>query len=291
MEDWSKRPILIDHWDENVDTIMAIDENGTNDLIGIQKKIKKDYIRALIDRDSVALPHDRWFTITGVIMERDYFPTFKDNINTIKYSYWDEGKFNYKKGQRRVVFHSRDIRKKEGPFNPKFIQYEDFLNDITNLVNNTDFTILSSSIDKVKHVLNYTNPFPVYDLCLDFIVERYCRHLNRENKTGLLLLESRGKKEDRRILKHLVNLMENGNNYWDSDHFSCIKGVYFNPKWCFKQNGQASFVLLELADLVSYPIFKYVSRGIEDHAFNALKYKIYNYPSFDGYGLKVFPRK
>lgn len=289
MSDWRNRPTLIENWDEDIDTFMAIDENGTTDFKGIQKKVNEDFFATFRDQSKIVLPYDRWFTITGVVMERNNFAIFKDTMNGIKYNYWNEGKYQYKKGLKRVVFHSREIRKKEGPFNPKFINYGELMNDISSLVEKTSFKIFSSSIDKLTHILSYSNPFPAYNLCLEFIIERYCRYLRSTGKTGMLLLESRGKKEDKIILEHLVDLLENGNRYWRAEDFQCIKGVYFNPKWCFNQENQTSFVLLELTDLVSYPIFKYVSMDKKDRAFEVIEQKIHNYPQYSGYGLKKFP--
>lgn len=291
MEDWKKRPLLIDYWEEDIDTVMAIDENGTTDLTGVRNLFAADHLelmKACFHTDSYM--HERWFTITGVIMDRGNFPSFKDAITTIKLAHWHNGLYDYKQGQRRVVFHSREIRKKEGPFNPKLIKTKDFVMDISSLIKNQNFDIYSSSIDKIKHIARYTKPFHVYNLCLNFIVERYCRELNRKGKTGILLLESRGKDEDAMILEYLVDLLENGNNYHTAEHFSQIKGVYFNPKWCFNKNhGKASFILLELADIVSYPIFKYIKTNKKDIAFEVLEPKLQNYPSYNGYGIKKFP--
>lgn len=288
--DWQIRPTLIDEWDQSIDTIMAIDENGTTDLRGIKKKIRSNFFQVLANKEDTIIPQDRWFTITGVILKREDFPSFKDKINSIKFSQWDNGKYKYKNGLRRVVFHSREIRKREGPFNPKLIEYGRLMTNISNLVQETDFKIFSASIDKLEHVLRYSNPFPVYTQSLEFIIERYTRYLTREKKNGILLLESRGKEEDAVVLQHVISILKNGNRFWEPSQFQCIKGVYFNPKWSFKQDHQTSFVLLELADIVSYPIFKYVSTGTQDLAFDTLKNKIYNYPHYNGYGLKTFPK-
>ncbi|MGG3383093.1 DUF3800 domain-containing protein [Heyndrickxia faecalis] len=281
MPNWWERPTLIENWDQSFDSILAIDENGTIDLNGVRKNIMKIYP----DKTH----NDRWFTITGVDMERDNFVRFRDSINTVKYAYWNKGCFNYKSGEKRVVFHSREIRKKQGPFNPKIIDYDKFIMDVTEMIMNTQFEIFSSSIDKARHLIKYETPYPVYNLCLEFILERYCRKLRETEKSGIILLESRGKKEDKEILGYLTKLLKNGNRYWTCDDFSCIKGVYFNPKWSARHGKKASFILLELADMVSYPIHKYVKLDKKDLAYQAIEKKIANYPAVKGYGLKVFP--
>jgi hypothetical protein len=291
MGEWRKRPTIIDNWDENIDTVMAIDESGTTDLKGIRKKIKQDFFAALTNKDKIVPPHDRWFSITGIVMTREDFPNFRDSVNGIKYGHWNDGKFQYKKGLQRVVLHSSEIRKRVGPFNPKLIDYGTLMTDITSMVDKANFEIFSSAIDKITHVLSYSTPFPVYDLCLDFIIERYCRSLNASGKNGILMLESRGKKEDKIILEHLINLVDKGNYFHQPNHFKCIKGIYFNPKWSNKHEKQASFILLELADLISYPIYKFVSTGTQDMAYNVFEKKFYHYPYYNGYGLKKFPAK
>lgn len=288
---WKTRPTLIDYWPTDIDKIIAIDENGITHLrrfIKLFQNYEIDLIKA--SKDKTLYKDERWFTVTGVVIQREYFPAFKKLINEIKFKHWENGIYQYNSGKRRVVLHSREIRREEGPFNPKLINYSELIQDISYLIESTNFSIYSSSIDKIKHIHKYKYPMHVYNLSLNFVIERFCLELNRNNENGIILLESRGKKEDRNILKFIVNLLEHGNNFNTSNHFSRIKGVYFNPKWCFqKHNGKASFVLLELADLVSYPIYKFAKTGEKDKAFLRLENKIDNYPNYFGFGIKMFP--
>ena len=292
MSIWKSKPTILNYWDDTFDYVMSIDENGTTHLKGINKIKRKDpinFMRAAVADKSLYM-HDRWFTISGIVFKKENFPPFRDSINSIKYNYWNEGLYKYKSGERRVVFHSREIRRKEGPFNPKLINFSEFVTDLSELINKSNYKIYSSSIDKVSHVYKYTYPYEVYDLCLNFIIERYCRQLNREGKKGILLLESRGKREDEEILRYLTNLLMNGNNFHGKEHFSNIVGVYFNPKWCLlKNNGKASFIQLELTDLVSFPIFKYMKTNNKDLSFRTIENKLDNAPYYQGYGIKKFP--
>jgi hypothetical protein len=289
--EWRRRPTLIDNWPEDVESIMAIDENGTTDLEYFKKQKEKYPMEIL--KASMGLSNkydnDKWFTTTGVIMNRDEYPKFRDDIVTLKETFWPEGKAYYKGQLRRVVFHSREIRKKEGPFEPSQFDYDRFVRELSLLIEKTPYVAFSASINKVKHVQKYKNAFHVYNLCLNFIVERYCHWLNANNKKGLLFLESRGKDEDHRILKYLINLLDNGNNYNGPEHFCNIVGVYFNPKWSLSHNYQMSFPLLELADLVSYPIYKHMRSQKKDLAFKVVEKKLFSYPHYNGYGLKQFP--
>ncbi|UOK57381.1 DUF3800 domain-containing protein [Bacillus sp. OVS6] len=279
MSDWRERPTVIDYLDESIQSFLSIDENGTTDLAGVRKNI----LPILTQNDHP----DRWFTISGVAIDRNDYMHFKDLISTVKFKHWNQGCYDYKQGNKRVVFHSRDIRKRIGPFNPKLINYPELMEDVSNVVEKTNFKVYSASIDKAMHITKYNTPYPVYDLCLEFILERYCRSLN--GKKGIILLESRGKKEDAVILRYLKGLLDNGNRYWDKSAFECISGVYFNPKWSRHHENKMSFISLELADLVSYPIHKYVKLGVKDKAYEVIEEKISNYPNINGYGLKVFP--
>lgn len=282
MGNWWERPTLIEEWPISIDSILTIDENGTPDLKGIKKILQSTFW----EKDKLKNLEHNIFTITGVEMEREHFPQFRDLINSIKYAYWENGMFEYQNKPKRVVFHSRDIRKKQGPFNPKRINYETFLNDLSNLIEKTPFTVLSSSIDKLQHVLKYSNPYHVYTLCLEFILERYAMLLKTKNQKGMLLLESRGKREDAEILKFLVEFLKNGNNYINRQDLNCITGVYFNPKWSKLHDEKLSYPLLELTDLVSYPIHKYVKYNTKDYAFKIVEKKI---SRINGFGLKIFP--
>jgi len=282
---WRERPTLIEDWTEDIDYIMAIDENGTTDLRGIKLKIMLEDFEGIPVGDDP----DRWFTITGVVMARENFAPFRDDIMQLKRSYWPDGKFQYKTGLKRVCFHSRDIRKQEGPFNPRIINISNLARDISGVIKRANFTLFSSSIDKVRHLRKYLYPKHVYELCLEFIVERFARFLNEQRKKGILWLESRGKNEDFEILRFLTNFFATGNEYYRPSYFNCIIGVYFNPKWNRAENGQTSFILLELADLCSYPIHKFVKYGTRDPAFEVVVRKLRGYPSHDGIGLKIFP--
>lgn len=265
---WENRPTILHNIDESVDFIMAIDENGIPSL--------KNLLRPTNDLL-------QWFTITGVVFSKENLDVFIKNTTEIKNKHWYNGCFNNK----RVVFHSRDIRKKIGAFNPKIIDNNNFLNDLLNLISNNEYTVFSSSIDKFAHVRSYINPYPVYDLCLEFILERFCFKLNSTNKSGIIVVESRGSKENKLLLDTALKIITNGNRYHDSTFFSNIKGIYFNPKRT--KDKKLSFPHLELSDLISYHIHNFVKNNKKSSEYLLIEPKLYNYPNFTGYGMKLFP--
>ncbi|MEB8400561.1 DUF3800 domain-containing protein [Enterococcus casseliflavus] len=261
-KDWQKKPLSIEFLNEEIDCIFAIDESGTPDL-----------------------NHKRniWFSIIGVYIQLEHFKVIEEDIMTIKNSYWRDGMYQ----RKRVVFHSRDIRKRQGPFNPKCIAYDNFISDIETLLSDVPVRIYSSHIHKINHRLQYVNPYPVYDLALEYMVERFCIELNRERKEGVLVLESRGIQEDRLVLDKLIDFLQNGNSYTKSNRLRRIKGIYFNKKRT--KDSSKSYWSLELADLYAHSIHTYVEKEHEDRFFSYFKDKIVGYPNYDGKGIKKFP--
>lgn len=261
-KDWKKEPTSIDFLNEEIDCVFAIDESGTPNIKNI---------------------NNVWFSIIGVYIKLEDFKLIEEDIMTMKEAYWEQG--NYQ--EKRVVFHSREIRKKQGPFNPKKIAYDEFISDLEILLSSSPVKIYSSHIHKINHNIQYTTPYPVYDLALEYMVERFCFELRRENKTGVLVLESRGWKEDKLVLDTLVHFLSNGNVYNKPDRLRRIKGVYFNKKRT--KDFSKSYWSLELADLYAYSLHTYVEKGVEDRFFSYFKDKIVGYPNYNGKGIKKFP--
>lgn len=264
---WYDEPTSIESL-ENVDSIFAIDENGTPTL-----------------KNAFQFNNDnRLFIITGIHINMEDYKVICDEIMKLKNNFWDSGLF---KGER-VVLHSKDIRKKQGPFNPKNIDYNKFKQDLDEMLNNLPIQIYSSTIDKKKHCEKYYIPRPVYELGVEFIIERFCFDMRRERKKGIVILESRGTKEDDFVLQKMKELLQVGNDFNNVENFSCIKGVYFNPKRT--KNKKQSYWILEISDLISYRIHKFIKTGKEDDEFNCIKEKIFGYPNYEGKGLKIFPK-
>lgn len=210
----------------------------------------------------------------------------------LKKKYWQDGLFYYEKHNKklRVCFHSNDIRNARGPFSEEVINRPEFLTDLDQFIVETDFTIMSATLNKEEHVKKYSRPIHPYDLCMVFILEKFAKYfLNSKGKNGLVIIEARGEREDRFTLKNIVKTLEQGSPYCAPDHYKSIKGVYFNPKWCLKDENLTSYFGLEIADIVSYPIHKYCRTGVKDRALQSFEHKTYGYPDNIHWGIKMFP--
>ncbi len=276
---WKNRPTAIDFVDRGINWVIAIDESGSSDLKHVNKAIQigKEIVHS-----------EKHLTVTASLISALAFNDIKNAIMEIKYKYWQNGLFEYQNGVKRVCFHSRDIRRKEGAFSPNKIDYINFTEDLGNFIQEAPLKLFVANVDKEKHVRKYKYPDSPYELCITFILERIMMNIP-DNENCVLLFEAIGKTEDKQLLEKTKVLISRGNEFNEKHKFSKIKGVYFNPKWCRKENNKKSYWPLEVADLCAYPIHKYIAYGTIDKAFKIIEKKIFHYPHYQGYGLKMFP--
>lgn len=263
---WKNKPMSLEYFDTEVDYILFIDETGIPSL--------KNYNQ-----------NNKWFSMTGILIGKDEGGNAIEKMMTLKQKYWENALFNNK----RVIFHSREYRKKLGAFNPKIVDYESLREELLATISDLEFTIFSSGINKDFLVGKYNKPYAVYWYSLVFLIERYSIFLNNCNKTGVIVLESRGKKEDKNLLREAIFTIENGTNFVESKVCSLVRGIYFNCKRTM--DAKKSYPYLELADLIGYEIHNRICRGLESDFYKLIENKIYNYPNILGYGLKIFDKK
>ncbi len=281
MMNWWEYPQKIKKWDIGIDYVMFIDENGNPGAINEIFKKKLNGISITDD--------EKYFTITGVIINKKNYSIMRNNIRKLKEKYWKDGYYYDSKHHdtRYVCFHSREIRMHTGAFNEALINYNGFINDLSEVLANITCKIISVSID-LENYITKGETMPVYEKAFDLLLERYV-YATENNKKGIIMLESRGKIDDSTLLKHISDIIytKGTKGIKPKELISKISGVYFNPKW---YGGYSStFSGLEIADLFSYPIYQYIKYNKENKSFNVIKSKIDCYPSFKNRGIKIFP--
>ena len=279
LPNWRNRPTNIDSVPGDIGRIIAIDESGSSSL--------KHALNSLKTR-SEPIESERNFVISACSIKCKDIKSIEEKIMNLKYKYWQDGLYNYKGKVKRVCLHSKEIRFRNGAFNLENTQYCQFIQDLSDTLNQLPIKLFVSHIDKIAHVSSYKNPLSPYDLCMNFILERIVMDLDGD-ETCIVILESRGKKEDKKLLEVITRIIDKGTSYMASYNFKRIKGVYFNPKWSTKDDEKKSYWSLEIADLFVYPFYKYYNYHIEDPAYNALLPKLHKYPNYEGKGLKSFP--
>ncbi|UFH55494.1 DUF3800 domain-containing protein [Spirosoma sp. KNUC1025] len=225
--------------------------------------------------------------LCGVLISDSKYQLLKQQIEQLKYDLWQD---------ERVILHSRDIRRKEGPFY-LFTQKEKwiyFLSEFNRIVTESTFRVISAVIQKEAYKdRQVANPLiGVYGHAFTFLIERcvFCLdEVNRDFSPELrVIAESRGTDADLTIAKYLktIKLSPRGTGFVPSHR---INQYGFSLNFMAKSKNNVG---LQIADLMAYPIARFVIDGYTTNpSFEILKPRIYNdgRGNFKGYGLKVFP--
>ena len=281
MSKWYDKPTKILSMRKDIDYIMCIDENGSSSNL--------TYVLKQISNEKELSEDDKYFTITGCIFTKEEYVNSKKLIKMLKNKYWNNGIFYDTKAKRdkAVCFHSRDIRKHDSCFNDSIINYNEFMVDLSDTMKDIKCKIISISVNLYEYLKKgYTHN--VYNVAFDFLLERYI-YDTENNKKGIIMLEARGKEEDKELLEHISKVINHtGTKKISSKELkSKIDGVYFNPKW--NEEYSSTYVGLEITDLFSYPIHKYIKKNTKDKAFLIFEDKIVGYPNYKNKGIKIFP--
>ncbi|MFY8068621.1 MAG: DUF3800 domain-containing protein [Flavobacterium sp.] len=220
------------------------------------------------------------FLLCGLLMSEDNYETTRNNINVLKRKFW---------ANKEVILHSRDIRKCNKEFQILFDNEikQQFYLDLNAIIKDSKYRILASAINKVKYIKMYGKlSNDVYELALSFIIERAIFCLDEVTNTEKLLeivIEKRGKKEDKKLEEHFQRLLSRGTGYVSAERLKEVRiKIVFKDK---KENING----LQLTDLVAYPIARYVIEPKRANpAFDVLCNKIYHKNGLR-YGLKRFP--
>lgn len=286
-EDWRQRPTLIPSWPDTGEHCLFVDENGTNSLKCI----------ARCSSSGTSVPKDdRYFTVTGCAIQRSEYQNIRSAFHKLKAQFWPNGQCVKLdgSGNQPVIFHSYDIRSCRHPFSRDQIDRTQFLDKLTTLIEHAPFLLFSSTIDKEAHYRQYSSPVDPYELNMKFVVERYAAYyLAKRRESGIIMLESRGAREDRRLLKRLIRMIDYGTEYVEPDKFRWITGIYFSTKLIENIEDEGELVActgIELTDLCSYPFYHYYrEQRFKDRSFPIAEKKLHGYPRYQGKGLKFFP--
>ena len=189
-------------------------------------------------------------------------------------------------GHEAVILHAHEIRKAKKDFNFLFNLElrENFQNDLTELIERLPFTLMVTAIDKTQ--LNYRDAEPdnPYTIAMQSCLEGASHFLHEQGETDKLahvLVESRGRKEDKDLEQAFRRICEGSNALHRPFNFELI----FVSK---KQNLPG----LQLADLVCHPIGRHLLKPAQgNRAYNIIKKKFRDSEALgsQGYGLKTFP--
>ncbi len=204
------------------------------------------------------------FVLAFCIIERAHYANFiVPQLLNIKLKYFQDS---------HVIFHERDIRKHTGDFS--FLTNSNirtsFFNDLNNFMEQAQFNVISSVIQKERLQATYLKPENPYTLGVTFCIERLLYFLNNHNQLlpTTIAFEARGKKEDEELELACLRLIQ-------LTDYSRRFDVKIIPKI-------SNCCGLQLADLIARPIGRFVLNPTQaNRAYNILEAKIDS--------LKIFP--
>jgi hypothetical protein len=154
------------------DYIVYVDESGDHGLIKID------------------LEHPVFTLVFCIFKKSDYADTVK-NIIDLKFKYFSSD---------MVVLHEMDIRRRKGVFKGFNKASQDNLNnDLAQIVENNDFTLIATVIKKQELLNKYKEAENPYHIAMGYCLERLYHFLkdnNNHEKQIDVVVESRGKNED-----------------------------------------------------------------------------------------------
>ncbi|SOE21221.1 Protein of unknown function [Spirosomataceae bacterium TFI 002] len=220
------------------------------------------------------------FLLCGVLIAKPDYENIRQEFNTIKRSLWND---------KKVIFHSRDIRKCDKEFAVLFdLEKKKYFYEKLNLaMDNGKFTVIASAIKKDTYIEKFGRlSNDVYELALSFIIEATVLFLETQpsdNKELEIIIERRGRKEDKKLDEHFQRLLSRGTGIIEPESLKALKlEINFLSK---KENING----LQLADLVAYPIARYVIEPQRANpAFDKIESKIYAKEG-NKLGLKIYP--
>lgn len=217
-----------------------------------------------------------------VFHKRHYSEHVVSELEKFKFKYF---------GHDQVVLHENEIRKEKGAFNvfSSREQKNSFLNELTDIIENSNFILISCVIDKRrlrKQVDADSNPYHIaLGFCLETLYE-FLEEKQQNEQVTHLVVERRGAREDRELELEFCRICNRNN--------SRVKNLPFDILFADKKAMSSG---LQLADLVARPIgINLLRPEQENRAFDVLRRKFYCDGGrehvgrgFEGRGLKIYP--
>ncbi len=232
--------------------VVYVDESGDHSL----KNIDTDY---------------PIFVLTFSIFHKDkYINNIVPNFQKFKFKYF---------GHDIIIFHENEIRRRKNQFQILYnkIIHSNFMHELSDIIEESEFKVISSVIHKEKLKQNNSKSGNVYHTALYFCLERLHRFLqsnNNETKITHIVVEKRGKKEDDELELEFRRICQDKNYNFD---------IILADK-------KINSVGLQLSDMIARPIGRHLIDPNEgNRAYDIIETKFVGNGVSKDMGLKIFP--
>lgn len=216
------------------------------------------------------------FVLSFCIFKKDvYLHEAVPKIKALKIKYF---------GHDLAILHERDIRRRTGWYSKiSKDDHEALVGELSTIIGELDFTIISVIIDKYRLKGKYKTPDHPYHLALGFGLERIDRFLASQGEAGRkvsIVCEARGGKEDADLELAFRRVCDGANFRGDLYPHE----IAIADKKCNSEG-------LQIADLTARPIgMSYTRPDQANRAYGALEPKLYRGAyGANGWGRKIFP--
>lgn len=244
--------------------ILYLDESGDHDLINID-------------------PDYPIFVLAGSVIAKDYH----NNNLTRRMNQFKQDIFS----DNDIILHYADYTRNKSGFERMISKEfrEKFYSGLNTIIQTTEVSVYACIIDKKRHVESYKYPINPYTYSLEVIVEKFVMDLNRANKQGMIIAESRGSQFDNELNLAYLNLKISGTRFLKASEVNNRIGNDFYIK-----KKVENIAGLQLTDSFATPIGrKYL--GLKNYYldYEVIKSKFQKHACgrIKGYGLVILPNK
>lgn len=192
-------------------------------------------------------PNQRFFSLTGVILESDYTTyTLRPEMEQIKTEFFQQDP------DEPVVFHRKELVNKRPPFQAlrdSNIEQQ-FNTRLLLALARWEYRVITVVLDKKAHRDQYSVwHFHPYHYCLTVLLERFILFLHYSGNKGDVMVEQRGGVEDRKLKESYRRVYERGTENIPAERWQArlTSGeLKVKPK-------TANIAGLQLADLLAHP--------------------------------------
>ena len=213
------------------------------------------------------------FILSGILVNMYQAEHLKIHADQIKFKYW---------GRTDVVFHSRDIGRREKDFSilrDPNIEIS-FHNDLINfLIKDSSKCIIIATNKRTAVDLGWDSA-KIYEETVNGMIKFFIEFLHQKKSRGQIFIESAGSQKDISFFKKYIYYLSNGLQGLDLDH-NDIKELLTSISFVSKRNFD---IETQIADLLSYPagyqcmcddkLRKVVPNSYEDKMLGVLQKKI-----------------
>lgn len=205
---------------------------------------RREYYKLFIDESGTANPKDsksEVYILSGCSVSKVECINIKTWADQIKFKYW---------GRTNIVFHSREISRREGDFSifRDKKKYDEFIKDLARFLESSEFRTLYIIVDKQKAKQAGWNDKKIYKDTTIYLVKNFLLTLLNDNLCGEMVIESASAEKDKYLLDAFAYFLAAGIPQLKVNQYT-IQDTITSVSFVTKKNND---IEEQIADLFGY---------------------------------------